>query len=78
MLGFDPLHVANEGRFVAFVAAADAERAVHILRQHEVSANAARIGKVGDKAPPLVTIKSAIGATRILDMPSGEQLPRIC
>jgi hydrogenase expression/formation protein HypE len=78
MLGFDPLQVANEGRFVAFVAAADAERAVHILRQHEVSANAARIGKVGDKAPPLVTIKSAIGATRILDMSSGEQLPRIC
>jgi hydrogenase expression/formation protein HypE len=78
MLGLDPLHVANEGRFVAFVAADDAERALKILQQHEVSANAALIGKVIAKAAPLVTIKSAIGASRILDMPSGEQLPRIC
>lgn len=78
MLGLDPLHVANEGRFVAFIAAQDAERALKILQQHEVSANAALIGKVVATATPLVTIKSAIGASRILDMPSGEQLPRIC
>jgi hydrogenase expression/formation protein HypE len=78
MLGLDPLHVANEGRFVAFVAATDSERALQIIRRHEVSANAAIIGKVADKSTPLVTIKSAIGASRILDMPSGEQLPRIC
>ena len=78
MLGLDPLHVANEGRFVVFVAGTDAERARDILRQHEVSANAEIIGKVVEKAAPLVTIKSAIGASRILDMPSGEQLPRIC
>ena len=78
MLGLDPLHVANEGRFVAFVAEKDAERAVNILHQHEVSANAALIGKLVQRATPLVTIKSTIGASRILDMPSGEQLPRIC
>jgi hydrogenase expression/formation protein HypE len=78
MLGLDPLHVANEGRFVAFVAANDAERALKILRAHEVSADAALIGKVVEKSVPLVTLKSAIGANRILDMPSGEQLPRIC
>ena len=78
MLGLDPLHVANEGRFIAFVAAKDAERALQILRQHEVSVGAALIGKVMEKAAPLVTLKSAIGASRILDMPSGEQLPRIC
>jgi hydrogenase expression/formation protein HypE len=78
LLGLDPLHVANEGRFVAFVAAADAERALHIVRQHEVSANAALIGQVVERAAPLVTLRSAIGASRILDMPSGEQLPRIC
>jgi hydrogenase expression/formation protein HypE len=78
MLGLDPLHVANEGRFVAFVAGKDAERARDILRRHDVSANADIIGKVVEKAAPLVTIKSAIGASRILDMPSGEQLPRIC
>ena len=78
MLGLDPLQVANEGRLVAFVAARDSERALQILRHHEVSSNAAVIGKVAEKSAPLVTIKSAIGASRILDMPSGEQLPRIC
>jgi len=78
MLGLDPLHVANEGRFVAFTARKDAQRAVDILHQHEVSANATLIGTVVERAAPLVTIRSAIGASRILDMPSGEQLPRIC
>lgn len=78
MLGLDALHVANEGRFVAFVAAKDAERAVKWLRAHAVSAGAAIIGEVVEKAAPLVTLRSAIGASRILDMPSGEQLPRIC
>jgi len=78
MLGLDPLHVANEGRFVAFVPAADAERAIESLRAHVVSAGAAVIGQVVESAAPLVTLQSAIGASRILDMPSGEQLPRIC
>lgn len=78
MLGLDPLHVANEGRIVAFIAAKDTERAEQILRRHAVSAEAAMIGQVVASAAPLVTLKSAIGANRILDMPSGEQLPRIC
>ncbi len=78
MLGLDPLHVANEGRFIAFVAAEDSERALQILQRHEVSANAALIGRVVEKSAPLVTLKSAIGVQRILDMASGEQLPRIC
>lgn len=78
MLGLDPLHVANEGRFVAFIAAKDMEQALKILPGHAVCAGAALIGKVAEKSTPLVTIKSAIGASRILDMPSGEQLPRIC
>jgi hydrogenase expression/formation protein HypE len=78
MLGLDPLHVANEGRFVAFVPEADVARAQDILRRHAVSAGAAIIGHVTEKSSPLVSLKSAIGATRILDMPSGEQLPRIC
>jgi hydrogenase expression/formation protein HypE len=78
MLGLDPLHVANEGRFVAFIAARDAIRALEILQRHEVTASAAAIGKVAGISAPLVTIKSTIGASRILDMPSGEQLPRIC
>jgi hydrogenase expression/formation protein HypE len=78
LLGLDPLHVANEGRFVAFVAAKDAEIAVKLMRRHAVAAGSARIGTVAEKSTPLVIIKSAIGASRILDMPSGEQLPRIC
>jgi hydrogenase expression/formation protein HypE len=78
MLGLDPLHVACEGRFIVFVAAKDAERAVQIMRGHETSAGAVAIGKVIESASPLVSLKSAIGVNRILDMPSGEQLPRIC
>ena len=78
MLGLDPLHVANEGRFVAFIAANDADKALQILRKHPVSAGAAVIGSVAENSTPLVTLRSAIGVSRILDMPSGEQLPRIC
>ncbi|HLX94336.1 MAG TPA: hydrogenase expression/formation protein HypE [Verrucomicrobiae bacterium] len=78
MLGLDPLHVACEGRFVAFVAAADADRALSIMRGHALGAESAAIGRVAESSAPLVTLKSAIGASRILDMPSGEQLPRIC
>jgi hydrogenase expression/formation protein HypE len=78
MLGLDPLHVACEGRFAAFIAAKDVERALQIMRGHAVGAAAAIIGQVTESSTPLVTLKSAIGANRILDMPSGEQLPRIC
>jgi len=78
ILGFDPLYVANEGRFVAFVAAREAERALQLLREHPLGAQARRIGTVRDDQPGLVTMRSRIGATRIVDMISGEQLPRIC
>jgi hydrogenase expression/formation protein HypE len=78
MLGLDPLHVACEGRFVAFVAAKDAERALQIMGGHALGPGSAAIGRVAESSAPLVTLKSAIGASRILDMPSGEQLPRIC
>jgi hydrogenase expression/formation protein HypE len=78
MLGLDPLHVACEGRFIVFVAAKDAERAVQIMRSYETGAGATAIGKIIESTSPLVSLKSAIGASRILDTPSGEQLPRIC
>jgi hydrogenase expression/formation protein HypE len=78
MLGLDPLHVANEGRLVAFVAGKDSERALKIMRKWGVASGSAIIGSVVEKSSPLVTLKSAIGVSRILDMPSGEQLPRIC
>jgi hydrogenase expression/formation protein HypE len=78
LLGLDPLHVANEGRFVAFVAQADAARAVELLRAHPVSADAAVIGQVGEAPAGRVSCRGALGAARAIDMLSGEQLPRIC
>jgi hydrogenase expression/formation protein HypE len=78
MLGLDPLLVACEGRFIAFVPEKDAARALVILNRHPPGTAAVRIGEVRDESPPLVVLKSVMGANRILDMPSGEQLPRIC
>ena len=78
VLGFDPLYVANEGRFVAFIAAADAERAVASLARDPQSAHARIVGSVRQAPAGLVTMKSLIGATRVVDMLSGDQLPRIC
>ena len=78
ILGFDPLYVANEGRFVVFVAANDVNKALEIMRRNEVGTNAALIGEVLEESEAMVYLKSTIGATRILDMISGEQLPRIC
>ncbi|HXE43498.1 MAG TPA: AIR synthase-related protein, partial [Candidatus Baltobacteraceae bacterium] len=78
MLGLNPLNVANEGRFVAFIAKKDCERALKIFRRHKISANAALIGTIGKNSTSIVTLKSILGVNRILDVPSGEQLPRIC
>ena len=78
LLGFDPLYVANEGRFVAFVPREQAARAVDVLRRHDVSSGAIVIGAVGEDPSKLVTMKTRIGASRVVDMLSGEQLPRIC
>jgi hydrogenase expression/formation protein HypE len=79
ILGFDPLYVANEGRFAAFVAGSDAEDALEILRRHPSGEAAQIIGLVHkDTNPGLVTMRSRIGASRVVDMISGEQLPRIC
>lgn len=78
ILGFDPLYVANEGRFLAFVPAGAADKALEILRRFPVSAGATVVGTVADAPARLVTLKSLIGATRVVDMLSGEQLPRIC
>ncbi len=78
LLGLDPLYVANEGRFVAVVPAASADDALHVLRTHDVSADAAQIGTVLDDERGLVTMRTEIGASRVIDLLSGEQLPRIC
>ncbi|MBD3268182.1 hydrogenase expression/formation protein HypE [bacterium] len=78
ILGFDPLYVANEGRFVAFVAENEKEKALEIMRNHPQGKEARQIGMVEKESSPLVAMKSALGATRIIDQISGEQLPRIC
>jgi hydrogenase expression/formation protein HypE len=78
ILGFDPMYVANEGRFVAFVPDADAARAVAVLRRHPVSGGAGIVGQVRSESAGLVLVRSLLGSTRVLDMLSGEQLPRIC
>jgi len=78
MLGLDPLHVANEGRCICVLPAAQAEAALARMRAHPLGQHAAWIGEVAGEAAGLVTLQSRIGATRILDLPSGEQLPRIC
>lgn len=78
ILGLDPLYVANEGRFIAIVAAGDRARALDVLRTHPLGAGAALVGDVSAGTPGLVTLRSRIGARRVLDLLSGEQLPRIC
>jgi len=77
LLGFDPLYVASEGRFIAILPAAQAERALAVLHAHSVTTDARKIGEVREGSP-LVMLRSRIGSTRIVDMLSGEQLPRIC
>ncbi|HBA83586.1 MAG TPA: hydrogenase expression/formation protein HypE [Verrucomicrobia bacterium] len=78
LLGLDPLYVANEGRFAAFVAPQDADRALNILRKAPGGEKAARIGHVSEIPQPHVLMTSCIGALRVIDLLSGEQLPRIC
>ncbi len=78
ILGLDPLYLANEGRCIAFVPAAQADQALEALRRHPVAAGAACIGTVSESPAALVSLRSRIGTKRILDMHSGEQLPRIC
>lgn len=78
ILGLDPFHVACEGRFASFVPEPDADRTLQILRAQTGCEGACRIGRVTDQSTAKVLLKSRIGAQRILDMASGEQLPRIC
>jgi hydrogenase expression/formation protein HypE len=78
VLGFDPLYLANEGRMIVFVPENEAARALELLRTDPHTAGAVEIGRVSAESGGLVKMKSSIGTTRILDMLSGEQLPRIC
>jgi hydrogenase expression/formation protein HypE len=78
ILGFDPLYVANEGKLIAAVPAAQADAVLAAMQSHPLGTRAAVIGTVVTGHPAVVTMRSSIGSMRIVDMLSGEQLPRIC
>ncbi len=78
ILGLDPLYVANEGRFVAFVPRRDAAHALAILRSHAVGKDTTIIGAVEASGPRQALLRNTLGTDRVLDMLMGEQLPRIC
>jgi hydrogenase expression/formation protein HypE len=78
ILGLDPLLVANEGKLLAIVPAEAAERVLAAMRAHENGRQAVALGRVVEKHPQLVVMRTAVGGTRVIPMPIGEQLPRIC
>jgi hydrogenase expression/formation protein HypE len=78
ILGLDPLLVANEGKLIAFVPEAGAENALRALERHPLGREARIIGRVTAEHPGFVTLRTPIGGQRILDLPFGESLPRIC
>lgn len=77
-LGLDPLQVANEGKLLAFVAREDADAVLEAMRAHPAGAGATVIGECVEKHPGMVSTTTGFGAERIVDLPIGEQLPRIC
>lgn len=78
ILGLDPLYVANEGKLVAIVPPAAAEAVLAAMRSHPLGEQAALIGTVEAEPAALVYLRTCVGGTRIVDVPAGEQLPRIC
>jgi hydrogenase expression/formation protein HypE len=78
MLGFDPLYVANEGKLIAIVPEQEAQAALLAMRAHPLGAESAIIGTIRETNPGRVLMRTLIGGTRILDMLTGEMLPRIC
>jgi hydrogenase expression/formation protein HypE len=78
VLGIDPLYVANEGKLIAVVPEEEAGAVLEAMRGHEYGKDAAVIGRVVSDHPGQVAMKTSLGAERFVDMPVGEQLPRIC
>jgi hydrogenase expression/formation protein HypE len=78
LLGLDPLQVANEGKLLAFVPAERADEVLAAMRAHPHGAGARRIGSCVPEHPSMVVARTALGGTRVVNMPIGEQLPRIC
>ncbi len=78
LLGLDPLYVANEGKLIAFAAPEDADRVLAAMHAHQYGGCAAVIGSCVAEHPGMVVARTALGGTRVVDLPIGEQLPRIC
>lgn len=78
MLGFDPLYVANEGKMIAIVPPEDADKVLKAMRKNKYGKEAAIIGEVGTEKPGRVTMRTVMGSSRIVDMLTGDLLPRIC
>jgi len=78
LLGMDPLYIANEGKMVVILPGNKADQGLEILRSHKYGASAAMIGEVVETPPGRVFMRTVAGGSRILDMLSGDQLPRIC
>jgi hydrogenase expression/formation protein HypE len=78
MLGFDPLHVANEGKLLAIVPAESAEAVLAAMQNHPLGERATIIGQVTETHPGVVVGRTSIGGQRVIDLPAGELLPRIC
>ncbi|WP_063021088.1 hydrogenase expression/formation protein HypE [Nocardia niwae] len=78
LLGLDPMYVANEGKLLAFVPTESADRVLAAMREHPLGAQAAMIGRCVAEHPGMVVARTALGGTRVVDLPAGEQLPRIC
>jgi len=78
LLGLDPLTIANEGKLLVFCRHADAECVLAAMKGHSLGRNAVVIGEVHEKPQGLVLLQTTIGGERIVDMPTGEDLPRIC
>lgn len=77
IMGFDPLYIANEGKLIIILPERYAGKTLGAIRKHPYGKNASIIGRITE-GPPVVKIKTVVGSTRIVDMISGEQLPRIC
>lgn len=78
LLGFDPLYLANEGKVAIIVGYEDASRVIDVMRAHPLGREAQIIGEIVKSPKGRVCLKTEIGGTRIVDMPIGTQLPRIC
>jgi hydrogenase expression/formation protein HypE len=78
LLGFDPLYVANEGKLVAIVPGEDAEKMLAVMRRNQYGTRSTIIGEVVAEHPGRVIMTTRLGASRIVDMLTGELLPRIC